>query len=197
MYIVPTVCSYEKNSFVRLSYLVKEAAEVKEPCWVCTKIPPDVHRGLSFTPWPLKEANFTEKAPKDQEIITKHPKKEREPLQVTLKKGEWCVEKAIFISTFQLVAKDVGTSMCKIYFNGTVFSNILMPKTINIIKNPTELEQQLDPMVPRKGIYWVCGTWAYRFLPQNWVGSCYPAWFIPPSSKRLCQKGDFVTIDRF
>lgn len=33
----------------------------------------------------------------------------------------------------------------------------------------------------RSRSYWVCGTIAYRELPINWIGTCYPSWILPPT----------------
>lgn len=112
-----------------------------------------MNRGLSFTPWPFKDANFSIQAPEDKEILQEHPWQERETLQVTLNRGEWCYERAIFISKFEMAAKDVGTSVCKKYFNGTGFTQTRNEKTSNIIREPTKLEHELDPTIPRKAIY--------------------------------------------
>lgn len=179
--VLTLVNSYDQNTFIKMSQMIKEAVypELSKPCWVCTKVPPDSERGLAFTPWPLSEANFSAEAPKNYEILKKHPRRERELLHVTTKIGKWCYERTFFFSKFGMEAKNVGTSTCTKYFNGTKFTKQRNIRTSNIIKEPTELEQELDPTVPRELIYWICGTVAYRFLPQNWVGSCYPTWILP------------------
>lgn len=166
-----------------MSKIIKEIVypELKEPCWVCTQLPPDSERGLTFTLWPLKDANLSEIAPKE-EIMQKHPQQEREPLIVTAKTGEWCYERAVFYSTYGMPAEKVGESTCKKYFNGEKFSQRRDPLSSNKIRKLTKIEEMLDPTVPRKLIYWVCGVKAHRFLLQGWIGSCYSAWVTPPTA---------------
>lgn len=181
--LIALVESYEYNSFIRMSKIIKEIVypDLKEECWVCTQLPPDSERGLTFTPWPLKDANFSKLAPKE-EVVQNHPRQEREPLIVTAKTGEWCYERATFYSTYGMLAEKVGESTCRKYFNGERFAQQRDPLSSNKIRELTEIERTLDPTVPRKSIYWVCGVKAYRFLPPGWVGSCYPAWVTPPTA---------------
>lgn len=185
LYIVIVIVvfkGYEENSFIRLSELISKAVngEKNELCWVCTQVPPDAARGLSFIPWPIKGSNIMKEMQVRAEETAHQERKDK--LHVLSKNGIWCFTENPNQRMKWVTWREVGDSVRQVYFNGMHFSKRRNFSGVVYLKAKYQKENNidiaaLDPTKPTGAIYWVCGTKA-----GYWVGSCYSVWLLPPTT---------------
>lgn len=143
MYIV--IKGYEHNSFIRMGKVIKEAVYpgLKEPCWVCTQMPPDSERGLAFVPWPIAIENDTLPMPARESEVRHHQEHGDIELKVEKTKGSWCLMRKPQ-PEIKVNWKNVGESTCTRYYNGThIATDIEFKKAVPEVKN-REASNQLN-----------------------------------------------------